>query len=154
MIKSSLPPSKKTSQRWRMEKKKKQRWKVDIIDVPYPEAPAAQAGCLLCFLRLSLVLFLPPLLHHLFFCHLSLSPVFTLVVDCVFPTSFSSLLFFPFFLTFHTSSVMLSPLLGFFFLQNLWLLKRISALWGWGFTVLLSFPANTLTCWMFVSERV
>lgn len=111
MIKSSLPPSKKTSQRWRMERRKKQRWKVDIIDVPYPETPAAQTGCLLSFLCLSLVLFLLLLFHHLFFCHLSLSPVFTLLLYSVFSHRFQLPSVF---LTFHTLSVTLWPLLWLF----------------------------------------
>lgn len=39
---------KKPSCQWKMEMRKKKRWKVEIIDVSYPESPAAEAGCLLC----------------------------------------------------------------------------------------------------------
>lgn len=69
------------------------------------------------------------------------SSVYTLTLQC-----FSSLLSFFFFfpLTFHTSSVVVSPLLDFFLPANLCLLNRIAPLGGRGFSLLLSFPASDL----------
>lgn len=106
MIKSSVLgvwKKKKTSWRWRMEgrKKKGTRWKVEIIDVSYPETPAAAAfafsACHLCFFLLSSS------------CLPSACLLLSLTLSCVYTltslfSSFNLLLF-----TFHTPSLKLTP---------------------------------------------